>query len=110
MSRALLALLLFSIPAFADHCRPRGAWRWSRCRVERIRVTRCVPCDRWRPRHVSCGWYRAPVRIAPLFTRFSVALSLDDPLFWTRGESDFDGAPQERAGPVGARFLIDSGG
>jgi hypothetical protein len=60
--------------------------------------------------HGGCGgpfyytYYPAYVTVAPLFTRLSVAITLDD---MTSGKADKDGLPRPRTERVGSRFLGD---
>jgi hypothetical protein len=49
-------------------------------------------------------YYPAYVTVAPLYSRLSVALTIDD---LTSRKTDRDGLPRARTGPVGSRFLKD---
>lgn len=50
-------------------------------------------------------YYPAYITVAPVYTRLSVALTLDD---MPSGTRDRDGLPRARTKPVGSRFLADA--
>lgn len=62
----------------------------------------------------ACGWwgggynlyYPPAVAIAPIYSRLSVVLTLDDAVFHGP-PPDQDGLPRSREGLVGQRFLVD---
>ena len=60
--------------------------------------------------HGGCGgpayytYYPAYVSVAPLYSRLSVVLTIDD---MTARKTDKDGLPRPRSKPVGSRFLKD---
>lgn len=51
-------------------------------------------------------YYPPAVAIAPIYSRLSVILTLDDPVF-DGPPPDRDGLPRSREGRVGRRFLVD---
>lgn len=50
-------------------------------------------------------YYPAYVSVAPVYSRLSVTLTIDD---MTRAKRDQDGLPRARTKPVGSRFLADA--
>jgi len=51
-------------------------------------------------------YYPPAVAIAPIYSRLSVVLTLDDAVF-DGPQADHDGLPRSREGLVGNRFLVD---
>jgi len=50
-------------------------------------------------------YYPAYITVAPVYTRLSIALTLDD---MPSAKRDQDGLPRARTKPVGNRFLVDA--
>ena len=71
------------------------------------------PYQVYRMGYGGCGWvggfnlyYPPAVAIAPIYSRLSVVLTLDDAVF-DGPPPDRDGLPRSREGLVGRRFLVD---
>ena len=114
--RAFLALLLLAAlctPALAGHRHHcghsgRGYYRYhhyGRYHAPRYQRYGCYP--------VYCGYgygygyyhFRPVLRFSHAYTRAFTVLTVDDEAFAGAVRADYDGVPEARTTPVGARFL-----